>query len=130
MKYTVLIETYAQKQIIKLGSKAIPVIKAAIAGLADNPRPYGYKKLKGEEAYLIRVGKCRMPDTGHRHFSVTTISTGLSSTERLFANSLRAFFFSGCNVAASLKLPLLTYLFSLKASICIASVLSSNLKAG
>lgn len=60
MKYTVLIERYAQKQIIKLGSKAIPVIKAAIAGLADNPRPYGYKKLKGEEAYRIRVGKYRI----------------------------------------------------------------------
>jgi mRNA interferase RelE/StbE len=60
MKYTVLIERYAQKQIMKLGKKAIPVIKAAIAGLADNPRPYGYKKLKGEEAYRIRVGDYRI----------------------------------------------------------------------
>ncbi len=55
MKYTVFIERYAQKQIQKLDSKAIPIIKSAISGLADNPRPYGYKKLKGEEAYRIRV---------------------------------------------------------------------------
>ena len=35
------------------------------------------------------------PDAGHRHFSVTTISTGLSSSERLFANASRASFFNG-----------------------------------
>ena len=51
MKYTVLIERYAQKQIMKLDKKIIPVIKASIADLADNPRPYGYKKLKGVDAY-------------------------------------------------------------------------------
>jgi mRNA interferase RelE/StbE len=60
MKYTVLIERYAQKQIMKLDKKIIPVIKAAIADLADNPRPYGYKKLKGEDAYRIRVGDYRV----------------------------------------------------------------------
>jgi len=60
MKYTVLIERYAQKQILKLDKKVIPVIKTAIASLADNPRPYGYKKLKGEDAYRIRVGDYRI----------------------------------------------------------------------
>jgi mRNA interferase RelE/StbE len=60
MRYTVLIERYAQKQILKLDKKAIPVIKAAIAGLADNPRPVGYKKLRGEDAYRIRVGDYRI----------------------------------------------------------------------
>ena len=60
MKYTILIERYAQKQIIKLDKKIIPVIKASIADLADNPRPYGYKKLKGEDAYRIRVGDYRV----------------------------------------------------------------------
>jgi hypothetical protein len=33
---------------MKLDKKIIPVIKASIISLADNPRPYGYKKLKGE----------------------------------------------------------------------------------
>ena len=60
MKYTVLIERYAQKQIMKLDRKAIPLIKTAIANLADNPRPYGYKKLRGEDAYRIRVGDYRI----------------------------------------------------------------------
>lgn len=60
MMYTVLIERYAQKQIMKLDKKLIPVIKAAIADLADNPRPHGYKKLKGEDAYRIRVGDYRV----------------------------------------------------------------------
>lgn len=60
MKYSILIERYAQKQIMKLDKKMIPVIKTAIADLADNPRPNGYKKLKGEDAYRIRVGDYRV----------------------------------------------------------------------
>lgn len=60
MKYTVFIERYAQKQILKLDKKVIPVIKSAIASLAENPRPYGYKKLKGEDAYRIRVSDYRI----------------------------------------------------------------------
>lgn len=60
MKYRVFIERYAQKQIIRLDRKIIQVIKAAIADLANNPRPYGYKKLKGEDAYRIRVGDYRI----------------------------------------------------------------------
>ena len=60
MKYTVLVERHAQKQIMKLDKKLIPIIKAAIADLANNPRPYGYKKLKGEEAYRIRIGDYRV----------------------------------------------------------------------
>lgn len=56
MKYTILIERYAQKQMMKPDKKVIPVIKSAISDLAGNPRPYGYKKLKGEDAYRIRVG--------------------------------------------------------------------------
>lgn len=60
MTYTILIERYALKQIMKLDKKDIPLIKTAIASLANNPRPHGYKKLKGEEAYRIRVGDYRI----------------------------------------------------------------------
>jgi mRNA interferase RelE/StbE len=60
MKYTLLVERYAQKQILKLDKKVIPSIKKAIFGLAENPRPQGYLKLKGEEAYRIRVGNYRI----------------------------------------------------------------------
>ncbi len=58
--YTVFIERYAQKQIAKLDKKIIPIVKDSIGGLAFNPRPYGYKKLKGEEAFRIRVGDYRI----------------------------------------------------------------------
>ena len=58
--YAVFIERYAQKQIAKLDKKIIPVVKEAIAGLALDPRPFGYKKLKGEEAYRIRIGDYRI----------------------------------------------------------------------
>lgn len=60
MNYTVFVERYVQKQIMKLDRKIIPAIKNAIAGLAENPRPKGYKKLKGEEAYRIRVRDYRI----------------------------------------------------------------------
>jgi mRNA interferase RelE/StbE len=60
MSYTVLVERYAQKQIMKLDRQIIPDIKTAITGLANNPRPFGYKKLKGEDAYRIRVGDYRI----------------------------------------------------------------------
>ena len=77
MKYTVLIERYAQKQIMKLDKKIIPVIKSAIANLANNPRPYGYKKLRGEEAYRFRVGDYRVIyEIYDSKIIVTVISVG------------------------------------------------------
>lgn len=60
MRYQIFIEHYAQKQILKLDKKVIPLIKAAINDLGNNPRPYGYKKLKGEDAYRIRIGNYRI----------------------------------------------------------------------
>lgn len=45
MKYQIFVERYALKQILKLDKNVIPLIKSSIAGLAENPRPYGYKKL-------------------------------------------------------------------------------------
>ena len=77
MKYKVLIERYAQKQIMKLERKIIPIIKASIIDLADNPRPYGYKKLKGEEAYRIRVGNYRVIyEIDDNTIIVTIVSVG------------------------------------------------------
>ena len=35
-------------------------IKEAIYNLADNPRPYGDKKLKGRDGYRIRVADYRI----------------------------------------------------------------------
>jgi mRNA interferase RelE/StbE len=77
MKYTVFIERYAQKQILKLDKKAIPLIKSAIASLSDNPRPQGYKKLKGEDAYRIRIGDYRVIyEINDDRIIVTVVSVG------------------------------------------------------
>jgi mRNA interferase RelE/StbE len=77
MKYTVLIERYALKQLLKLDKKIIPVIKTAIASLADNPRPYGYKKLKGEDAYRIRIGDYRVIyEINDDKIIITVVSVG------------------------------------------------------
>jgi mRNA interferase RelE/StbE len=77
VKYIVLIERYAQKQIMKLEKKIIPVIKASIANLAENPRPYGYKKLKGEDADRIRVGDYRVIyEINDNTIIVTVVSVG------------------------------------------------------
>ena len=75
--YAVFIERYAQKQIEKLDKKIIPIIKVAISGLAQNPRPHGYKKLKGEEAYRIRVGDYRVIyEIEEDKIIVTVVSVG------------------------------------------------------
>ena len=77
MRYTVLIERYAQKQILKLDKKVIPLIKTAIASLGDNPRPFGYKKLRGEDAYRIRVGDYRIIyEIEDEKIIVTVVSVG------------------------------------------------------
>jgi mRNA interferase RelE/StbE len=75
--YAVFIERYAQKQIEKLDKKIIPIIKVAISGLVQNPRPHGYKKLKGEEAYRIRVGDYRIIyEIEEDKIIVTVVSVG------------------------------------------------------
>jgi mRNA interferase RelE/StbE len=59
-KYTITISKTAQKQLDKLTDAiANPIIKA-ITDLADNPRPHGYKKLKGRPGYRIRKGNYRI----------------------------------------------------------------------
>ncbi len=77
MKYIVFIERYAQKQLIKIDKKFIPLIKSSIASLATNPRPYGYIKLKGENAYRIRVRNYRIIyEINDERIIVTVVSVG------------------------------------------------------
>lgn len=77
MKYQVFIERYAVKQILKLDKNAIPLVKSSIAGLAENPRPFGYKKLKGEEAFRIRVGSYRIIyEIDDNKIMITVVSVG------------------------------------------------------
>jgi mRNA interferase RelE/StbE len=58
--YTVVLSKKAQKQLDKLSDKIAEPILDAIAGLEENPRPVGYKKLKGRDGYRVRVGNYRI----------------------------------------------------------------------
>ena len=56
MNYSVFIENYAFKQLKQISKDVVPRIKEAISSLSHNPRPNGYIKLKGIDAFRIRVG--------------------------------------------------------------------------
>ena len=58
--YKVLVERQAQKQLAKIPPPYLKNIAEAIDNLRLNPRPTGYKKLKGNEGYRIRVANYRI----------------------------------------------------------------------
>lgn len=59
-KYTVSLSKRAQKQLDRLSIAVAEPIFQAIEKLGDNPRPNGYKKLKGRNGYRIRIGDYRV----------------------------------------------------------------------
>jgi len=58
--YTILLSKKAQKQLDKFTDQIVDPILEAIAELGKNPRPVGYKKLKGRNGCRIRVGNYRV----------------------------------------------------------------------
>lgn len=58
--YQLLIEKQVQKQLEKIPMPDYQRVKNAINDLALNPRPDGYKKLKGRPGYRIRQGNYRI----------------------------------------------------------------------
>ena len=58
--YQVVIEKQAQKQLAKIPPPDYTKIVAALKELATDPRPFGYKKLKGRPGYRMRVGDYRI----------------------------------------------------------------------
>ncbi|MGN6437746.1 MAG: type II toxin-antitoxin system RelE family toxin [Agriterribacter sp.] len=58
--YQVVIEKQVQKQLAKIAAPYYQAIIHALKALAVNPRPHGYKKLKGRPGYRIRVGDYRV----------------------------------------------------------------------
>jgi len=60
MIYRIVINKSAIKALAKINEPDYSKIKAAIYQLAKNPRPQGYIKLKGRDAYRIRVGDYRI----------------------------------------------------------------------
>ena len=59
-EYTVLILPSAQKQLNKLPNTVATRIEDKMMELEQDPRPPGCKKLKGREAYRIRIGDYRV----------------------------------------------------------------------
>ncbi|HWY37463.1 MAG TPA: type II toxin-antitoxin system RelE/ParE family toxin [Bacteroidia bacterium] len=58
--YTVVLKKPTQKQLDKLSDLLAASLIKAISALAVNPRPHGYKKLKGRSGYRIRVNDHRV----------------------------------------------------------------------
>ena len=59
-EYTVLILPSAQKQLDKLPGNIATRIEDKMMELGGDPRPQGCKKLKGRNAYRIRIGDYRV----------------------------------------------------------------------
>ncbi|WP_374445698.1 type II toxin-antitoxin system RelE/ParE family toxin [Epilithonimonas sp.] len=60
IKYNITLSKKAQKNLDKLPDKIAVSILEEVLLLENNPRPFGYKKLKGRDAYRIRVGNYRI----------------------------------------------------------------------
>ncbi|MEO7924531.1 MAG: type II toxin-antitoxin system RelE/ParE family toxin [Chitinophagaceae bacterium] len=58
--YQIRITRTAQKQLDKLPDPVAGILIETIHDLAVNPRPHGYKKLKGRDGYRIRKGDFRI----------------------------------------------------------------------
>ena len=59
-EYTILILPSAQKQLNKLLNAIATRIEDKMMELGEDPRPPGCKKLKGREAWRIRIGDYRV----------------------------------------------------------------------
>ena len=58
-KYTVFITKTVRKHLAKLPNEVADRLEEKMLQLEDNPRPREAKKLKGRDAYRIRVGDYR-----------------------------------------------------------------------
>ena len=60
MSYLVILPKSVRKELDWLPDQIAGRILAAVAGLETQPRPTGCKKLRGENAWRIRVGDYRI----------------------------------------------------------------------
>ncbi|MBK7340352.1 MAG: type II toxin-antitoxin system RelE/ParE family toxin [Saprospiraceae bacterium] len=60
MPYSLEFSKQALKELEKINEPFYSNIKEAISKLTENPRPNGYKKLSGRDAYRIRIGDYRV----------------------------------------------------------------------
>ncbi len=60
MRYEVILPKSVRKELDRLPDEIANRILARLAGLETNPRPADVKKLKGRDAWRIRVGDYRV----------------------------------------------------------------------
>ena len=60
MKFQVILSKSVQKELDRLPDEIANRILARLAGLETNPRPADVKKLKGRDAWRIRIGDYRV----------------------------------------------------------------------
>ncbi len=60
MRYNVEIKRSAEREMNRLPAEMHRRISERILALEDNPRPLGSRKLRGGEAYRLRVGDYRV----------------------------------------------------------------------
>ncbi|HYV95737.1 MAG TPA: type II toxin-antitoxin system RelE/ParE family toxin [Chitinophagales bacterium] len=59
-RYKVVITATVRKYLDKLSDKIAAPLLTALQSLSENPRPHGYKKLKGRSGFRIRKGDYRI----------------------------------------------------------------------
>ena len=60
MRYQVILPKSVRKELDRLPDDIVERIMTRLAGLETNPRPADVKKLKGRDAWRIRVGDYRV----------------------------------------------------------------------
>lgn len=60
MAYNVIVRKRVLKVLAHINEPYYSNIKEAIYNLGENPRPYGYIKLKGSTSFRLRVGDYRI----------------------------------------------------------------------
>ena len=77
MNYTIVFLRRAQKELGNLPVIEYERVRDAIAGLANDPRPPGCKKLTGRDGWRIRIGNYRVIyDINGRELLVTVVRAG------------------------------------------------------
>jgi len=77
MRYQVIILKSVRKELDRLPDDVASRILARLAGLETNPRPLDVKKLKGRDAWRIRVGDYRVIYEIHdRVLQIVVITVG------------------------------------------------------
>ncbi len=77
MRYHVILPRSVQKELDRLPDDVVMRIVARLAQLERNPRPADVKKLKGRDAWRIRVGDYRVIYEIHdREVQILVITVG------------------------------------------------------